>query len=154
MMLNCSNVNFELFLPEELLSSCDTFDNFDEGVELSIRFNAEGSWIPINLIIPIRNRFLGPSITIGNKANLEIRGYAVNFTTGDIDTRASYFFQICDYDQQVDSFQLRWLQTSYVDIRNAYKDVWSIDNVLVEYEPVEGVKVDLLKDSFDDEQIK
>ncbi len=130
---------------------CDTVDEFDEGVEFSVRLGGGGTWIPVVFIV--NNMTPRMSISIGDPADLEIRGYSVEVQQIQTGMEFQYSTTVCGFDEQ--SIQLRWLQTSLFDNRRIFKDVWSIDNVLVRYEPEGNVGgINLLEDFFDVEQLK
>lgn len=95
----------------------------------------------------------GNRIRIGDIDNLTIRGYAVDQLQISAGNRVLHAFQVCDFNRLLSSIQFRWLQTSLISGPNP-KDIWSMDDVLVTYEPEEGMTVDLLRDSFDEEQLK
>ena len=63
-----------------------------------------------------------------------------------------YSVQICNFDEQTTSVELRWLQTGYVNDAPVVKDIWSIDEVEVTYE--NGARIELLHDSFDGTELK
>lgn len=129
---------------------------FDEAVEFSIRLNATGVWIPIGLVFPQRSRVGVPPIGVGDTNTILIRGYAVNdqrrISTGS--QAIVYSVIVCDFDQQVNVVEFRWLQSGRVDDSGQLRDIWSIDDVLVTYELREGVGIDLLQDSFDNTELK
>ncbi len=143
-------ISFQLFFSSS--QKCNTINDFDEGVEFSIRFGGEGTWIPMVFSVNT-DTTLSNNIRIGNHSNLEIRGYSVEIQTG---TEFNYSTTVCCFDEQ--SIQLRWLQTSSFnnpDMPTEPKDTWSIDDVLVRYEPEGNVGgTILLEDSFDVEPLK
>ena len=146
LFLSNSGVEFVLIIP----SSCDPIDNIQEGVELSIRFDTGTIWLPIVFLVNKLKRFLNPSspVFIGDDPdNLVIRGYTVNVENTSL---TPYSVQICDFDEQITSIQLRWLQTSDFDGRS--RDFWVIDDVNVSYES--NYRIELLRDSFEEAQLK
>lgn len=145
----CSEINFQLLFPQV----CNTINEFYEGVELSIRLGAIREWVPI-IFLFLNEDLQNEDIRIGDRDNLEIRGYPVGAKMFSVGTRTHYSAQVCDFDRQLDSVQLRWLQTSRFDDRNIAKDVWSIDDVQISYEPELGMEISLLEDSFNDNQLK
>lgn len=146
------NVEFEIYLPDGEV--CNTINEFNEGVEFSIRLGTEATWFPIVFIVQSKPSLDGSSIVIGNSSNLVIRDYAVEVRRiSDNGTRdPPYSMQICGFDEQISSVQLRWLQTSSFD--RSLRDIWSIDNVHVTYERDNGTRMELLQDSFDGIELK
>ena len=138
-------MEFVLIVP----SSCNPIDNFQEGVEFSIRFDTGTIWLPIVFLVNKLMTSVFPSspIFIGYPDNLVIRGYTVNVENISL---TPYSVQICDFDEQITSIQLRWLQTSMFDGR--LKDFWVIDDVNVSYES--NYKIELFRDSFEEAQLK
>lgn len=126
---------------------CDPIDGFSEGVEFSIRFCTDATWIPIVLTVRERTVFL-EGIAIGDPGDLVIRGYEV--AIHEISDGTTYSVQICDFDEQVSFIQLRWLQTSRFD-GGILRDIWIMDDVSVNYERDNETRMELLQDSFDGE---
>ena len=147
----CRNVDFELSLPNRMI--CNTLCGFYEGVEFSVRFGTELTWFPIVLFIESRD-LIAPFIYIGDVDNLFLRGYAtdVREISDDGSRDPPYSVQICNFDEQTTSVELRWLQTGYVNDAPVVKDIWSIDEVEVTYE--NGARIELLHDSFDGTELK
>ena len=66
-----------------------------------------------------------------------------------------YSVQICDFDEQIKSVQLRWLQTSLFTVDPMeVRDVWTLDDVHVSYQHGDGIRMELLQDSFDGTEFK
>ena len=147
MLLFLSNSSVEFVLI--IASPCDPIDSFQEGAEFSIRFDTGPRWLPIVFLVNKLKRSFYPSshIFIGDPDNLVIRGYTVNVE--DI-SLTPYSVQICDFDEQITSIQLRWLQTSNFDGES--NDFWVIDDVNVSYES--NYRIELLRDSFEEAQLK
>ena len=142
-------MDFEIFLPNP--SVCNTINEFHEGVEFSIRFGTEATWYPIIFTVQSRTA-LNRSIRIGDVNNLVLRGYATDVREiSNNGTRdPPYSVEICDFDEQIKSVQLRWLQTSSFAVNLVeVRDVWTLDDVHVSYEHEDGTRMDLLRDSFD-----
>lgn len=110
-------------------------------------------WIPIIFLFQTEH-IQNEDLRIGTQDNLEIRGYRVDKIMSPIGDGTEFSVQVCDFDQQLDFIQLRWLQTSKFNDREIAKDVWSVDDIRVDYEPEEGKEACLLEDSFDDDQLK
>ena len=150
-------MDFEIFLPDREM--WNTIDEFHEGVEFSIRFGTEATWYPIVFTVESRTTLEDSTLLIGDVDNLVLRGYAVDVREiSDDGTRdPPYSVQICDFDEQIKSVQLRWLQTSRVIVdlgRVQVLDVWTLDDLHVSYECEDGTRMELLQDSFDGTELK
>ena len=130
-----SNVNFQLFFPSGSFSNA--IDGLDEGVEFSLQFGSQRSWIPITLTSlggSIRNSdiFIG---TEDAEGNVLIREYLPELKAG-VNTQHSV--TICNFEDSVDSVQFRWLQTcrfrTTIGIDNIMRDEWNLGNVLITYQ--------------------
>ena len=145
-------MSFVFFLPND--NDCNIPDGFNEGVEFSIRFNGI-AWIPIAFLVPINAAEPIDRLNIGDPDDLVIRGYAVDVrrVSDDGTVDPPFSVQICDFNEQVTSVQLRWLQSSHLSLNNSMlRDVWIIDDVEVSYE--NGARFDLLRDSFSGVELK
>lgn len=146
-------ISFHLQFPQT--STCDVPDSADKGVELALRRENDGFWIPLAYYFhcPIDNRRM--EILIGNfisNVSLRIRGYDVPAI------RNSTFeeqIDICDpaYTSQ-SVVQLRWLQTSqHNSVNSPPFDVWRLDNVSVSYSDG-STEQTVLKDTFETKELK
>ena len=140
-------------------SVCNKIDAFNEGVEFSIRFDTEITWIPIVLLVPSRPGHQMPSLNyIGDLENLHLRDYAVTLQAiSDEGQDPPYSVQLCEFDERIASFQLRWLQTTFFTIDSPndlpqIRDIWVIDDVEISYEG--NSRIELLSDSFDGSELK
>ena len=143
-------MEFGINLPNP--SVCNTINEFHEGVEFSIRFGTEATWYPIIFTVQSRTTLDRSTILIGDVNNLVLRGYAtdVREISDDGSRDRPYSVQICNFDEQIKSVQLRWLQTSLFTVNPVeVRDVWTLDDVHVSYEHEDGTRMDLLRDSFD-----
>ena len=115
----------------------------------------ERVWIPI-LYTFVSEEIINEEKRVGEFSGdeLKIRGYVVEQQRFTVGSRTRYSVQICDFNDGLDSVQFRWLHTSRFDDRDLFKDVWSLDDILVTYEPEEGVETILLEDSFNGDQLK
>lgn len=114
-------------------------------------------WIPIVFsFLSTRTDIKSEEIRVGERSrgNLEIRGYQVDQEGFSVGNRSQYSVQVCGFEEALGSVQFRWLQTDKFNGRNIVKDVWSVDDIVVSYEPEEGVKIILLEDSFNEDQLK
>ena len=142
-------MNFELFFPQD----CNSASDFDEGVEFAFRLDSETTWVPIVHLAPIITN--GNSIPIGDPDNLVVRGYAVESRVIPIGSSMPYSVQLCGFSNISESIQFRWLQTTFVSqFDNTFKNIAGLDNVQISYEPEDGVRIVLLEDSFDSEELK
>lgn len=151
----CRNVSFQLIF---LTNSCaNSINDFNEGVEFSIRLNTIGDWIPLDLVY---RQISNPNneIYIGERDNLTLRGYQVDVE--QIMKNATLVIiniSVCDFPTSLEFVQFRWLQTSRLKGKNVNmdsRDVWSLDDVHICYEDVEGEGTVLLDDTFDGMQLE
>ena len=117
-----------------------------------MRLGVQAAWIPIVFLVQSL-KLQNEEINIGQPGNLTIRGYSVNHAFIPIGDKTRYSVQICDFGNLTESVQFRWLQTSSFDADGTYRDVWSMDDVLVTYEPEVGPRIELLNDSFNNEEL-
>lgn len=132
-------------------ASCNTINEFSEGIVVSYRLLSDPlEWIPLKFIYH-RNHGNHGNITIGDKNNFTLRGYAVpirhvKFQTG----KASYWnikIAVCGFDAD-DSIQFRWLQTSYFHRSETIaKDKWILNNVNIHGVTKEYLYISLLNDT-------
>ena len=116
-------------------------DELDEGVEFSLQFGSQRSWIPITLTFLSRND-RNSDISIGTddaEGNVLIREYLPELRVASRGANTQHSVTICDFKDSLDSFQFRWLQTcrflrvlipSIIPVR----DAWNLDNVLITYQ--------------------
>ena len=154
-------MSFSLFFPNgRNRQDCDRVDRFDEGVEFAFRLSfAQMEWIPIVFIFP--NRRVSNDIPIGTPDNLSLRGYSLEMNQAvrlqqSIQQKFKYTLcspQLPDFDDS-DYIQFRWLQTSSFDNNNNHRDVWSLDNVTIDFVNVEGMSCMMLDESFENNSLK
>lgn len=126
-------------------------------MELAIRLGTEKVWVPIVFsFLSSSTNDKNEDLNVGERSgsSLEIRGYEVDQESFSVGNRSRYSVQVCGFEEALDSIQFRWLQTDKFNDRNIVKDIWSIDDVMVSYEPEEGVRIILLEDFFDEDQLK
>ena len=140
-----SNVNFSLLFFEN--DSCNTINEYSEGVEFSVRTEPGEVWIPISLLIlhstDVKNDHA--DILLGEK----IRGYRHTNVTLAKSKRESFLVQLCDISPPPRTLQFRWMHTSRS--HGSARDTWSLDDVWISYDDGEISQV-LLEDNFDDER--
>ena len=133
-------MSFSLSFAITTSGECNQIDRFDEGVELSIRLlSAQMEWIPIIYIYP--NNFTVPSspINIGLLYDTCLRGYNLDMNqlrllqVGD---EQNFHVTLCATELSginADNVQFRWLQTSQFISSRQTRDVWSIDNIKINF---------------------
>ena len=156
-------MSFSLFFPGGgNAEDCDRVDHFDEGVEFAFRLSsAQMEWIPIVFIFPEETSDYINRIPIGTHGNLRLRGYslemdqAVQLQPG-IQQKFNYTLcasQLPEFNGS-DYIQFRWLQTTSLITRNNHRDVWSIDNVTIDFINVEGMGCIMFDESFENNSLK
>ena len=141
---------------------CDRPESADEGVELSMRNpNGNNIWVPLRYYhdhwsgVRRNEIYLGPvANTSTGELNINIRGYDVPI---EIFTENNLMIEICDSTYlKHKTIQFRWLQTLRFLMnrsRSVPVDVWSLDNIVIEY--INGsLHKTLLNETFDSEQLK
>lgn len=151
-----SEVSFLIVFNET--GDCNTVNEFNEGVEFSIRLlSRPEEWIPIKFIYHRDSRNTS-SIYIGNKEDFHLRGFSVQTLQIDVGPdRASLMnvtVEICNFSSS-DSFQFRWLQTSHY-VRNdvKQKDIFMLNYFEIELVTSDGNSFVLLNESFDNDTMK
>ena len=125
-----SQISFQIILRRA--GACyDPIDNFDEGVELSVRLlSVPEEWIPVAFIFLKNNNGTQTEIEIGRpNKGFTIRGYSVERLMGIDDGRTNVSLKMSIISAQY-AIQFRWLQTSRVG-NSVLRDVWIIDNIAV-----------------------
>ena len=84
---------------------------------------------------------------------LAIRGYQVSEREVSRGSSSNFMEQVCGIMPELTSVQFRWLQTSLIDF-SSIRDIWTLDDLEISYQDVEGEKNILLEDSFDGNQLK
>ena len=149
------SVRFQLHLFRSENDGCNnSVDNFDEGVELSVKSCKGDHWIPLVFYIARTLRTTRPiSVGAENNSILSLRGYFVpielinSSTTRDFRT-----VLICGNDFLKGGVQFRWLQTVRVGGQLLKKkDVWSLDNVTVGVHINRTHERQVLSEDFDEE---
>ena len=143
-----SQISFQIILNKA--GGCyDAIDNFDEGVELSVRLlSTPEEWIPVAFIFLKNSGGHLTAIDIGNRnTRFAIRGYSVErvMCIGVGRTDISINMSIISIE---DAIQFRWLQTSVVR-SPILRDVWIIDNIAVIHVLTANQSYALLCESFD-----
>ena len=86
---------------------------------------------------------------------LVIRGYQVNEKEVPGGSSSIFMEQVCGFMPELSSVQFRWLQTSLIGANDfSVRDEWTLDDVEISYQEVEGERNILLEDSFDGNQLK
>jgi len=129
--------------------SYDPIDNFDEGVELSIRLlSAPDEWIPVAFIFLANKKGTQSSTEIGSPNRMfAIRGYFVEHVRCVGVGRTNISIKIGNIST-TDAIQFRWLQTSVV-YKSILRDVWIIDNIAIIHVASADESQPLLCDSFE-----
>ena len=158
-----SDVSFSLFFPDGPNGEdCDRLDTFDEGVEFAFRLSsAQMEWIPIAFIFPAMSRRSDNLIPIGTLGNLSLRGYSLEMDQAVLLERGcqqKFNYTLCA--PQLPEFdgsgyiQFRWLQTDSIYTSNNHRDVWSLDNVTIDFVNMEGMSCMMLDESFESNSLK
>ncbi len=130
---------------------CNTINGFNEGVEFSYQLSSlPNEWIPIKFIYrDNRNRSL--SIPIGDFNNFSIRGYTMfDVIRGSVNTVR---LSLCGFNNS-DSIRFRWLQTSQISSGSISRDVWILDDIVINIVQSQKIKVNLLHESFNETELK
>ena len=151
-------MSFSIFFPGQATDEdCDGLDNFDEGVEFSFRLSsAQMEWIPVSFIFPTTNSG-NNRITIGTFGNLSLREYSLEMDQEVLLRRNhalefSYTLCVPKLSQFIgfDYIQFRWLETTqFTYLNNSSKDVWSLDNVKIDFVNPKGLTCLLLDETFE-----
>lgn len=140
-----------------LTNSCtNSINEFNEGVEFSIRLNTIGDWIPLDLVYRRISKNPNDEIYIGERDNLTLRGYQVDVEQ-IMKNATSVNISVCNFPTSLEFVQFRWLQTTRLKGKNVNRDsrdVWSLDDVHIWYEDEEGEGTVLLDDTFDGMQLE
>ncbi len=141
--------------------SCNTINEFNEGIEFSVRLlsNPE-EWIPLKYIYFRKGGNSHEEIYIGDEDNFTIRGYTVdiiqtyypNVTNTTTYSKTIVMAKIC-FENHSDAIQFRWLQTSYLKLDSA-KDNWILNFIEIEAVDDYSVTKMLLNESFENGEIK
>ena len=156
-------MSFSLFFPNgPIAQDCERLDNFDEGVEFAFRLSSsQMEWIPIVFVFPRETAAPQSLIPIGTLDNLSLRGYSLEMDQAVLiqpGIQQEFNYTICG--PQLPKFngseyiQFRWLQTSQLLTNNNHKDVWSLDNVTIDFVDVEGMSCMMLNESFESNSLK
>ena len=127
-------VKFQLFVANFNEDMLDAIENFDEGVEFSVRSTEDNQWIPLRFFTNTSKKQLR-SINIGPYDNisdvLSLRGYDVSVT--NVPDKAFEVRECVCYSSPLNQVQFRWLQTTEHRANNegdlVPRDTWYIDNV-------------------------
>lgn len=135
--------------------NCDSPDKFDEGVEFAIRWDGRGNWVPLGYYHNsnnIQNRpddiFIGSISHILETPTIHFRGYDVPISK--FSDRITVRLEICDSTNlKHNMIQFRWLQTTrFSSTKVVPVDVWTLDNVTVEFDNGSNKQV-VLSETFD-----
>ena len=156
-------MSFSLFFPDGPNGEdCDSLDLFNEGVEFAIRLSsAQMEWIPIVFIYPTAFRENLNVIPIGTLDNLSLRGYHLEMDQAVLlqpGIQQVFNYTICgpqlpEFDGS-DYIQFRWLQTDLSITNSNHRDVWSLDNVTIDFVNMEGMSCRMLDESFESNSLK
>ena len=133
-------MSFSLYFPTS--GGCDPLEHFDEGVELAFRLSsAPTEWIPIAFIYPsVTSRAPPDPAPIGTLNNLRLRGYDLEMHQAFLlkeNHKQEFKYTLCAPQLSQlyvpDYIQFRWLQTSLFQNDNNSKDVWSLDNIIIDF---------------------
>ena len=148
-------MSFSLSFAITSSGECNQIDHFDEGVELSVRLlSAPMEWIPIVYIYPNNFTVSSYPIEIGLLNNLCLRGYNLDMDQLillEVGAERNFSFTLCAtdlYGINSDDIQFRWLQTSRFLTSNETKDVWSLDNIKINFVEI-GSNNLILEESFE-----
>ncbi len=132
-------------------NSCNTINGFNEGVEFSYQLSSlPNEWIPIKFIYR-DNRNSSLSIPIGDYNNFSIRGYTMfDVIRGSVNTVR---LSLCGFNNS-DSIRFRWLQTSQISSGSISRDVWILDDIVINIVQSQKIKVNLLHEGFNETQLK
>ena len=126
---------------------CNTINEFNEGVEFSIRLSSmPDEWIPINFIY-FKDKNNNSEILIGDFNNFYLRGYAIPSNRIYENPTMSVVSKICNVTDD-DLIQFRWLQTSRIKNENKAKDIWILDDIKIDVISEYG-NLSLINQSFD-----
>ena len=156
-------MSFSLFFPDGSNGEdCNRLNHFDEGIEFAFRLSsAHMEWIPIVFIFPVEISSDPNRIPIGKHGNLSLRGYSLEMDQAVLlqrDIQREFSYTLCA--SQVHAFyisdyiQFRWLQTSTFNNNNNHRDVWSLDNVTIDFVNVEDLNCTPLDESFENNSLK
>ncbi len=136
----CSKVSFQLALRRP--NCFDEIDQFEEGVEFSIRTSLlPHDWIPLKFFF--NDRFL-PTPT----PSMQRRGYLVPTVFITEESEEDIIINVCNISTDNISLQFRWLQTSTLLV-NAPIDIWLLDNIKISVIDSVQENLTLLEENFD-----
>ena len=139
--------NFRMLSFEISIYYDDPIDNFDEGVEFSVRVcSSPYEWIPIKFISKRSHNRRNINIGQAEGTTLNIRGYDVETIYPGRREFVPIHVNIC-VPVLKESIQFRWLQTSFL-WSNKVRDVWTLDNIKVNLVSSTSI-TELLDEEFD-----
>ena len=144
-----SQISFQIILLKSGEECYDEIDNFDEGIELSVRLlSAPDEWIPVAFIFLNMKTSNDIKIEIGHRnGRFATRGYSVEQVMCIGVGRTNVSINMGNISTE-DAIQLRWLQTSVLG-SSVLRDVWIIDNIAVFHVVTANQSYALLCESFD-----
>ncbi len=138
-------MSFQLVLRR--LTCFDEIDQFEEGVEFSIRTSLlPHDWIPLKFFF--NDRFL-PTPT----PSMQRRGYLVPTVFITEESEEDIIINVCNISTDNISLQFRWLQTSTL-LANAPIDIWLLDNIKISVIDSVQENLTLLEENFDGNTLK
>ena len=156
-------MSFSLFFPNGLSGrDCDRLDDFNEGIEFAFRLSsAQMEWIPIVFIFPTKTSSTSNNIPIGKNGNLRLRGYSLEMDQEVLlqrNIQQEFHYTLCSHQlpdfNGLDYIQFRWLQTDSFVTDHNHRDVWSLDNVTIDFVNMEGMSCMRLDESFENNSLK
>ena len=123
---------------------------FNEGVELSLRVGNSTEWIPIAFYFVMDPNIgdRGIDFSSNTSGSLLVRGYQFEQFEVPAGDPTVFGVQVCGL---VGPVQFRWLQTSRYNGNGEFRDLWSLDDVAINYQDDTGEQIQLLKESFSTE---
>ena len=141
---------------------CEDIENFDEGIELSLRRPGDLLWRPVAFFAKDNSRDDNKENSIRlisgetDEGSFKIRGYVVPRVmknTSAIQHRMQ--FRLCDIGTLGSYIQFRWLQTMRKDTNEFTRDLWSLDEVQVAVShDTQCSNVTVFEDDFEEQIVK
>ena len=116
-------------------------------------------WIPIIFIFPAETS--NNCTPIGIHGKLSLCGYSLEMDQAILlqpGIQQEFNYTLCspqlpEFDGS-DYIQFRWLQTDSFFTNNNHRDVWSLENVTIDFVNVEGMSCMMLDESFENSSLE
>ncbi len=119
---------------------CDKFDNYNEGVEYSIKTSTDEEWIPLLYLYHNQSYEYFPR---------EIRGYTTFIKQEIQNDTTSIHLEVCSLTL-TDTVQFRWHQFAVFKLfNNRLSDMWALDDINISLLTEDNEKYCIIRDSFD-----